>query len=173
MYISFREGFLVKKIATALLLALLLSGCGAKETLETVADDIPLQPVLAQPAQISVRLPDNAVSPVLESDTQQLYFCEDYEIAIETRSSGDLSGTITALTGFAPEQLTVMHTSPEGVDRYEFVWAASGEDGDRLGRGVVLDDGSYHYCMSVLRDAENPKKSQVVWSDVFSSFALS
>lgn len=164
---------MVKKIATALLLALLLSGCGAKETLETVADDIPLQPVLAQPAQISVRLPDNAVSPVLESDTQQLYFCEDYEIAIETRSSGDLSGTITALTGFAPEQLTVMHTSPEGVDRYEFVWAAAGEDGDRLGRGVVLDDGSYHYCMSVLRDAENPKKSQVVWSDVFSSFALS
>ena len=120
-----------------------------------------------------MRLPDNAVSPVLESDTQQLYFCEDYEIAIETRSSGDLSGTITALTGFAPEQLTVMHTSPEGVDRYEFVWAASGEDGDRLGRAVVLDDGSYHYCMSVLRDAENPKKSQVVWSDVFSSFALS
>ncbi len=163
----------MKKIAMALLLALLLSGCGAKETLETVADDIPLQPVLAQPAQISVRLPDNAVSPVLESDTQQLYFCEDYEIAIETRSSGDLSGTITALTGFAPEQLTVMHTSPEGVDRYEFVWAAAGEDGDRLGRGVVLDDGSYHYCMSVLRDAENPKKSQVVWSDVFSSFALS
>ena len=163
----------MKKIATALLLALLLSGCGAKETLETVADDIPLQPVLAQPAQISVRLPDNAVSPVLESDTQQLYFCEDYEIAIETRSSGDLSGTITALTGFAPEQLTVMHTSPEGVDRYEFVWAAAGEDGDRLGRGVVLDDGSYHYCMSVLRDAENPKKSQVVWSDVFSSFSLS
>ena len=163
----------MKKIATALLLALLLSGCGAKETLETVADDIPLQPVLAQPAQISVRLPDNAVSPVLESDTQQLYFCEDYEIAIETRSSGYLSGTITALTGFAPEQLTVMHTSPEGVDRYEFVWAAAGEDGDRLGRGVVLDDGSYHYCMSVLRDAENPKKSQVVWSDVFSSFALS
>ena len=163
----------MKKIIVGLMLTLLLSGCGAKETLETVADDIPLQPVLAQPAQISVRLPDNAVSPVLESDTEQVYLSEDYEIAIETRSSGDLSGTITALTGFAPEQLTVMHTSPEGVDRYEFVWVAAGEDGDRLGRGVVLDDGSYHYCMSVLRDAENQKKSQVVWSDVFSSFSLS
>ena len=163
---------MVKKIAIALLLGLLLSGCGAKETLETVADDIPLQPVLAQPAQISVRLPDNAVSPVLESDKQQLYFCEDYEIAIETRASGDLSCTITAMTGFDPEQLTVMHTSPDGVDRYEFVWAAAGEDGDRLGRGVVLDDDSYHYCMSVLRDAQPQKKSQVVWSDVFASFSL-
>lgn len=163
----------MKKIAMALLLGLLLSGCGAKETLETVADDISVQPALAQPAQISVRLPDNAVSPVLESDTEQVYFCEDYEIAIETRASGDLSGTITAMTGFDPEQLTVMHTSPDGVDRYEFVWASAGEDGDRLGRGVVLDDGSYHYCMTVLRDAENQKKSQVVWSDVFSSFSLS
>ena len=162
----------MKKIAMVLLLPLLLSGCGARETLETVADDIPLQPVLAQPAEISVRLPDNAVSPVLESDSEQVYLCEDYEISIETRSSGDLAGTITALTGFDPEQLTVMHTETDGVDRYEFVWASAGEKGDRLGRAVVLDDGSYHYCMSVLRDAENPKKSQVVWSDVFSSFSL-
>ena len=60
----------------------------------------------------------------------------------------------------------------DDADRYEFVWVSAGEKGDRLGRGVVLDDGSYHYCMSVLRDADNPKKSQVVWSDVFSSFSL-
>ena len=163
----------MKKIIVMLMMSLLLSGCGAKETLETVADDIPLQPVLAEPAQISVRLPDNAVSPVLESDTEQVYLCEDYEISIETRASGDLGGTITALTGFDPEQLTVMHTKQENADRYEFVWASAGEEGDRLGRGVVLDDGSYHYCMTVLRDAEDQKKSQVVWSDVFSSFSLS
>ena len=75
----------MKKIAIVLLLPLLLSGCGAEQTLETVADRIPAQPVLAPPAQISVRLPDNAVAPVLESDTEQLYFSEDYEISIETR----------------------------------------------------------------------------------------
>ena len=163
----------MKKIAMALMLALLLSGCGAEETLETVADDIPLQPVLAEPAEISVRLPDNAVSPVLESDMEQVYLSEDYEIAIETRSSGDIGGTITDLTGFDPDQLTIMHTKQDDADRYEFVWVSAGEKGDRLGRAVVLDDGSYHYCMTVLRDAENQKKSQVVWSDVFSSFSLS
>ena len=162
----------MKKIAMALMLISLLTGCGARETLETLSDDIPLQPVLAQPAEISVRLPDNAVSPVLESDSQQVYLCEDYEIIVETRASGDLSGTITDLTGFDPDRLTVMHTKQEDVDRYEFVWAAAGEAGDKLGHGVVLDDGSYHYCLSVLRDAENPKMSQVVWSDVFSSFSL-
>ena len=162
----------MKKIAIVLLLPLLLSGCGAEQTLETVADRIPAQPVLAPPAQISVRLPDNAVAPVLESDTVQLYFSEDYEISIETRSSGDLGGTITALTGFDPEQLTIMHTQPEGIDRYEFVWVSAGETGERLGRAVVLDDGCYHYCMSVLRDGATSQKSQVVWSDVFASFSL-
>ena len=162
----------MKKLVMGLMLAPLLSGCGAKETLETVADDIPLQPVLAEPAEISVRLPDNAVSPVLESDTEQVYLSEDYEIAIETRSSGDIGGTITDLTGFDPNQLTIMHTKQDDADRYEFVWVSAGEKGDRLGRAVVLDDGSYHYCMTVLRDAENQKKSQVVWSDVFSSFSL-
>lgn len=162
----------MKKIWIGLALALMLSGCGAKETLETVADDIPVQPVLAAPAEISVRLPDNAVSPVLESDSEQVYLCEDYEIVIETHASGDLSGTITAISGYDPDQLTVMHTEKDGVQRYDFVWVSAGETGDRLGRAVVLDDGSYHYCMSVLRDAENPKMSQVVWSDVFGSFCL-
>ena len=163
---------MVKKIATALLLALLLSGCGAKETLETVADDIPLQPVLAQPAQISVRLPDNAVAPVLESDSEQVYLSEDYEIVIETLSSGDLNATVQSISGYGKDQLTVMETQWDGVSRYEFVWVSAGERGDRLGRAVILDDGDYHYCMSVLRDADATEMSQVVWSDVFNSFAL-
>lgn len=162
----------MKKIWIGMALALMLSGCGAKQTLETVADDIPLQPVLASPAEISVRLPDNAVAPVLESDSQQVYLCEDYEICVETRASGNLSGTITAISGYAPERLTVMHTLQDGTDRYDFVWASAGETGEQLGRAVVLDDGSYHYCMSVLRDAQDTKLSQVVWSDVFDSFRL-
>lgn len=162
----------MKKLWIWLVLALLLSGCGAKQTLETVADDIPAQPALASPAEISVHLPDNAIAPVLKNDLQQVYLCEDYEISVETRASGNLSGTITAISGYDPDRLTVMHTLQDGTDRYDFVWASAGETGERLGRAVVLDDGNYHYCMSVLRDAENTKMSQVVWSDVFDSFCL-
>ena len=57
-------------------------------------------------------------------------------------------------------------------DRYEFVWVSAGETGERLGRGVILDDGSYHYVMTVLRDAESTENSQIVWNDVFASFRL-
>ena len=151
------------------LMTMLLCGCTAQETFETVADE-PVRTVMAQPREISVRLPDNAVAPVLEGETEQVYMCEDYEIIIETLSAGDLDGTIRSICGYSQEQLTIMETQWDDVTRYEFVWAAAGEKGDRLGRAVVLDDGEYHYCMSVLRDAE--AITQVVWRDVFASFSL-
>lgn len=160
----------MKKWAIWILLPLLLTGCGAEETFETIADEAVL-PVMAQPRQITVQLPEDAVAPVLESEGEQVYVCEDYEIIIETLSSGDLSGTIRALTGYAREDLTVMETQWQEISRYEFVWAAAGESGDRLGRGVILDDGQYHYCMTLLRDAQG-KDSQIVWEQVFSSFDL-
>lgn len=161
----------MKKVWSVLLLSFLLCGCAEKETFETISDEI-VAPVMAQPREISVRLPDNAVSPVLESETQQVYMSEEYEITIETRSSGDLNATIHSLCGYDQDQLTVMQTQGAGVNRYEFVWAAAGEKGERLGRAVILDDGEYHYCMSVLRDAEDTEKSQIVWSDAFNSFTL-
>lgn len=162
----------MKKVWILLVLSGLLCSCGAEETLETVSDNI-VQPVMAQPGEISVSLPDNAVAPVLENDSEQVYFSEDYEIVIETLSGGDLSGTIQKISGFSPENLTVMETEQDGVKRYEFVWASAGENGDMLGRAVILDDGNYHYCMSVLRDAETTEVSQIVWRDVFESFCLS
>lgn len=161
----------MRRILLMLVLSLLLCGCAAQETFETVADE-PVLPVMAQPRQVSVHLPDDAVAPVLESDSEQLYLCQDYEILMEIVESGDLSGTITHISGYEKENLTVMETFSDGVSRYEFVWASAGETGDRLGRAVILDDGDYHYCMTVLRDADTTKTSQIVWEDVFSSFRL-
>lgn len=161
----------MKRCVLLMLLMLTLCGCAAEEVLETVSDELVLS-AMAQPREITVNLPDNAVSPVLESDSRQMYLSEDYEILLETLSGGDVDATIRSLTGYEKDKLIVMQTQWDGVERYEFVWVAAGETGDRLGRGVILDDGNYHYCMSVLRDAENQKMSQIVWRDVFASFHL-
>lgn len=159
----------MKKWWIILTLPLLLAGCGGKETMETVADDI-IAPVMAAPREISVELPDGAVAPVLDSEGQQVYLCDGYEIIIETRAAGDLGATIREMSGYDRDELTVMSLQ-EGEDtRHEFVWTSAGEEGERIGRGVVLDDGRYHYCMSVLRDTG--KKSQIVWRNVFASFQL-
>ena len=158
----------MKRWLWMIVLAVLLCGCKAEETLETVSDEW-IVPVMAQPREISVRLPDNVVVPVMEQDGRKLYMGQNYEILLETLAAGDLNDTIRTISGFEKEQLTVLQTRQEELDRYEFVWTATGERGELLGRAVILDDGNYHYCMTVLRDAE---ESIVVWQDVFSSFAL-
>lgn len=160
----------MKKILVALL-ALLLTGCAAEETFETISDEI-LQPVMAQPGQILVNLPGETAMPAMESDNGRMYLASNYEIYIQTMDSGDLNETIRSVSGYEKDALTVMHTQWEGIDRYEFVWSSAGENGDRIGRGVILDDGDYHYVMTVLRDAETTENTQIVWNDVFASFSL-
>jgi hypothetical protein len=160
----------VKKILIAFLV-LLLTGCAAEDTMETVADEL-VQPVMAQPGEIFVNLPGEAAMPAMESDSGRMYLAGEYEIYIQTLSAGDLSSTIRSISGYERENLTVMHTCQDGTDRYEFVWTCAGENGDRLGRGVVLDDGNYHYVMTVLRDAQSTASSQISWNDVFASFSL-
>jgi len=162
----------LKKLYMLLPLVLLLFGCAPEEeTFETVADEI-LQPVMAAPRQIALQLPDDTVAPVLDSDQEQVYLCTDYEIVVETLPAGDVSATIRHLCGYDPEKLTVMQTRQGEVARYEFVWVSAGEEGDRLGRAVIMDDGAYHYCLSALRDAGSEANSQIVWSQVFDSFQL-
>lgn len=152
--------------------AVLLGGCGNAETFETVADEMDV-PVLARPRSVTVDIPGEAEGAALETDSGRLYVTDDYEIILETLDSGDLEATLRELTGRSRDQLTVMETrEAENIRRYEFVWASAGEEGDRLGRGIVLDDGNFHYCLSVERPADPEKTSQIVWSQVFSSFGL-
>ena len=159
----------MKRWLTWIVLPLILAGCASEETLETVSDEH-LLPVMAQPGQVRVDLPEDAVAPVLEQEGEQLYLCDGYDILIEVRPAGDLQETVRKLSGHSRESLDVIQTQWDHVGRYEFVWACAGEEGDRLGRAVILDDGAYHYCMSVLRDAGGTE--QILWDQVFSSFSL-
>lgn len=161
----------MRKIVGALVLVLLLCGCGAEETMETLADELE-QPVMAQPKSICVQLPGEAALPAMESDNGRIYVCRDYEIVLQTVEAGDLNGTIQEISGRLPEDLTVVQTEQEGATRYDFVWASAGEGGDQLGQAVILDDGNYHYTMTVTRKADSTASSQVVWSQVFDSFSL-
>ena len=161
----------MRKYVILLMLTVLLCGCAAEETFETVADDLVL-PVMASPREITVRLPENAVAPVLEQEGQQLYLCDGYEILMETKPAGNVGATMRGISGYEKEALTVMETQWQDVTRYEFVWTCAGERGEQLGRGIVLDDGNYHYCLSVLRNAEKADKSQINWNQVFQSFQL-
>jgi hypothetical protein len=159
-----------RKIIVALI-ALLLCGCGAEETMETVADEI-VVPALAQMRSIYVELPSETASPAVESGADRLYQCETYDIRVQTLSAGDFNSTVRSLSGYDKDSLTVMHTVRDGFDCYEFVWACAGESGDQVGRAMVLSDGSYHYCVSVLGDADYAAENQVYWQCLFDSVVL-
>lgn len=154
-----------------ILAMLFLCGCGESQTFETVMDVLEEQDTPV-PKAISVILPAETSMPVMESDSGRAYICSDYEIYIQTQPGGDLGATMEAMSGFKEEDLTVITTAQGESQRYEFVWASAGEAGDLLGRGVILDDGNYHYTMSVLRNAQAAQESGAMWDSVFSSFKI-
>lgn len=160
-----------KCVILMLIVLLMLSGCAAEETMETVSDELDA-PVMAQMREISLVLPEEAASPTVESDSERLYLCEDYEITVQILEGGDLNQTVKTLSGYDRDALTVMSTRKDNLDSYEFVWASTGEQGELVGRAMVLDDGCYHYCVSVLGDAQQAMENKVLWDDMFQSFTL-
>ena len=161
---------MVRKGLCLMFVCFLLGGCAAEETLETVADEW-VEAVMAPAREIRVSLPEE-VSPVAEDASGSLYIASNYEIHIQTVAGGDLDETIRSISGHGRDNLTVIATEPQGLKRYDLVWTAAGEGGDRIGRAVIVDDGTHHYTMTVLRDADSVETDQVVWRTVFESFTL-
>lgn len=161
----------MKRITIILVLLFLLAGCAAQPTYETVNDEMELPPT-PQMRQTYVELPAEAASPTIESGSERLYMCGNYEIRIQTMEGGDFGSTAKAVCGYEPDSLTVLQTRREGADCYEFVWACTGEDGDQVGRAAVLDDGNYHYVLSVIGSADNAWENYPLWLTMFQSFSL-
>ena len=151
---------------------LLLTGCGAAETMETIADEMIL-PVMAEPKEIWVALPEDSAMPAMESESGTLYICSDYDVMLQTLEAGNLDATVRTVSGYGAEELTMVKTADGDLDRYEFVWTAAGETGQEIGRATILDDGTYHYVLSATINAEKIEEYQEVWNGIFESFSLS
>ncbi len=159
----------MKKICFLFIFVLLLSGCKAAPTFETM-DDVYASQLPNAPRQVALELPKDVQTIVGSSG--KLYLCDGYDVTVETFSSGDLSSTIQQVTGFAPDALTMLQTAVSGVDRYECVWTAAGENGDIVGRAVVLDDGQYHYCVTVMGSADTAGELSADWQELLNSVKL-
>ena len=161
----------MKKVCVLLLCLILLTGCAEAPVFEQV-DDVYNPSEAPEPKTIRMTLPNDASSQVLSGDTGTLYFCDGYEIMVQTMASGDLDGTLKTLTGYEREALSVLQTRTGEIKRYECAWTSAGEGGDRVGRLVVLDDGSYHYSVAVMADALDAGALQESWQELFSGIVL-
>lgn len=161
----------MKKCVVFLLISVLLSGCGAEEVFETVADEF-VQSAAAPMSEILLTLPEDAAAPVSRSENGTLYQCDGYELAVQTLEAGDLDATLRAVTGYGREELTVIETKSGDIKRYDLVWSCLGEEGELVGRACVLDDGNYHYVLSVLAADDRAKEFEDAWEELFSAYAL-
>ena len=159
----------MKIIICVLCLVLLLSGCSSLD-FETISDNL-LPPQEIPASKMTVDLPEDAIQ-ISYHETGRLYCCDGYELTMEILPSGDLSQTIRELTGYPQDCLTVLETGTGELDRYECSWIAAGEGSDQVGRTVILDDGNYHYAISVTASADDAGSLQQVWQELLRSFAL-
>ena len=161
----------MKRIGLILVLTWLLAGCAAPGSFEVIGDVYaPVE--VPKPAQMVITLPKEAAFATLASDNGSLYFCDGYEIAVETLPSGNIEQTFLEITGYRAEDLTCFVTEDGQCERYECVWTSVGEGSSQIGRAVILDDGTYHYCVSVMADALDAGALQESWRELFGSIVL-
>lgn len=162
----------MKKLILIAGIALLLTGCAAEPTFETVSDEY-VQPVMAQTHQMTVELPADAAVLTMQSDENgAIYFCDGYTATVQVLQAGDLNKTLLQTTGFEKEDLQLMQTQPDGIKRYDWVWTAAGEGEDQVCRGAILDDGVSHYVLTCMTGASQAQQAQESWQELFASFCL-
>ena len=162
----------MRKLCWILASILLLSGCTMQSAMETIADIDDVQ-VISKIKKVEIELPEKASVPTMQSDDGScLYLCDDYTVVVQTLDGGDLDATLRHLTGFFRNDLTVMETDLGATKQYNCVWSAAGEGGDYVGRALVLDDGSYHYAVSVMAEFSKAGYLSAKWKELFESVKL-
>lgn len=162
----------MRKLGIWLLVLMCLAGCAAEPDYETVAD-LPVEPVIAQAMEMVVDLPAQTVVGVMESgEGSTLYFAEHYTVCLQTLEAGDLNRTLEVCTGFSRDRLQLMQTKAGEWDRYEAGWSCVSDQGDQIGRICVLDDGKYHYALTLMTLASQAEHVQESWQALLRSFRL-
>ncbi len=159
----------MKKVWIVLLVAVFLAGCAAAPTFENVEDVYGPQDHPSAKS-IMVQVPKGA--QVMESAAGTLYLCDGFEIVVQTMAGGDMDETIRSVTGFGEDTLTVLETGTSELARYECAWSAAGEAGQSVARAVVLDDGNYHYCLTLMANSDKVGQLARQWQDILNSFGV-
>lgn len=169
---TFLEGINVKKCWLLLGVVFLLTGCAAQETFETISDEI-IQPVNGQAQEIYLELPETADVQAMDTEsTGALYFCGDMTVCVQTLDGGDLDRTLRATTGYCREAVQLLESySPNGKS-YECAWSSVGEGGLQVGRTRIIDDGSYHYTLTVMLPEASVEENRESLRKILDSFGL-
>lgn len=158
----------MKKLMGLLLVVVLLTGCGG-QVLETLSDAYD-QPQLQPLRTLEVSLPEEAAVMTMSDDTYDtIYLCDGYTVATYIELGGSLDRTLKTVTGYDSGHLTILETTRDGLACYQCAWSAAGEEDMQVGNAVILDDGTYHYAVSVMADASQAAQLDATWQHILDS----
>ena len=112
------------------------------------------------------------IQALVSEGTGELYICEDFTALVQVFASGDLDATVRAVTGYGKDRLELLGWKTAQGQRWECAWASAGENGDLIARTLILDDGNYHYTLTLQADAEKGGELALDWSEIFQTFEL-
>ena len=165
-----------KGLLCALLCACaMLCACSrAVPTWEYVTDSVLTQAPMEQVQYcVSFDVPSDAV---LEegAEGQSVYRQKDgdYEIVSRRIESSDPMSAIRTISGFAPEQLDVLHTTRYGLEECHFAWCSQTEQGTTVSRADAIFAAPYCYALVFSADEDDVARYAETQEQVFSSFSL-
>lgn len=161
----------MKKVLALLLLLLMLAGCAEQTVYESVLDVYSVAE--RKPGEIRMSLPEEASVLTSSADgSRAIYFCDGYTLTVQTLSGGDLERTLRETTGYGENALTLLTTQRNGMRCITCAWSSAGETGDEVGRMLLLDDGQYHYVVTVMAAADKAGELAPEWERIMESITL-
>ena len=160
----------MKKLCLILCMLFSMTGCSTQTFLETVMD-VYVPNLQQDKAKVQFDLPQDAAMLTSSGSGDCLYMGEGYEIVLETFHAGDLGETLSSVTGFDQKKLTILELPGADYHKYYTVWSTVGEYGDSVGKCMILDDGVYHYCLSVITDADYTQQLEEMTKNLFASYS--
>ena len=160
----------MKKFCYLLLILLMLAGCSAP-VYETLGDVVHVGGTQSQPRQVLLAFVEDACL-LTSTEDDRLYLCQGYTMTLQTGPCGDLAETILTLSGKEMGDITVLQSLCGDHKRHDFVWITNGEEGEMLCRAAILDDGQFHYSLTVMASTEDAADLTATWNELFSTFCL-
>lgn len=164
----------MKRILVCVMAAAMLSGCAAEPVYETIGNAMEDTQPVAAPGTIELVLPEDAQMQVVEDEFgSKSYRIGDNEVWTQVRTGGDISATMEQVTGISAEALTVMEYQLMDMPCYELAWITATEEGMKVARTAVIDDGNYHYCVSLMMPEEKAESLGDSFSELLSGLRVS
>ena len=162
----------MKIICACILCIFMLAGCSQPKTYETMSD-VYYEAKKTAAYTITFAVPEEAAVTVMENEENgTIYLCDGYCIMAQTMEAGDLDATLRSITGYPRDKLRIIRREQDHTARYECAWASTGEGGDQVGRTAVLDDGDYHYTLSVMAQADAAGELTEIWQEIFDTLSI-